>query len=38
MPPRYTDEFKEAHEIVHMLEDKIKDEMPFVEKVIIHFE
>jgi len=33
-----TDSLKEAHEIVHMLEDKIKDEMPFVEKVVIHFE
>ena len=33
-----TDSLKEAHEIVHLLEDKIKDEMPFVEKVVIHFE
>jgi len=33
-----TDSLSEAHEIVHMLEDKIKDEMPFVEKVVIHFE
>jgi cation diffusion facilitator family transporter len=33
-----TDSLKEAHEYVHELEDKIKKEMPFVEKVIIHYE
>ncbi len=33
-----TDSLKEAHAIAHDIEDKIKQEMPFVEKVIIHFE
>jgi cation diffusion facilitator family transporter len=33
-----TDSLKEAHILSHSIEDKIKKEMPFVEKVIIHFE
>ena len=31
-----TDSLKEAHNFAHTLEDKIKQQMPFVEKVIIH--
>ena len=33
-----TDSLKEAHDIAHEIEDSIKESMPFVEKVIIHFE
>jgi len=33
-----TDSLKEAHDFAHHLEEKIKKEMPFVEKVIIHYE
>jgi cation diffusion facilitator family transporter len=33
-----TDSLKEAHNFAHTLEDKIKQQMPFVEKVIIHYE
>ncbi len=33
-----TDSLSEAHQIAHELEHKIKEEMPFVEKVIIHYE
>jgi cation diffusion facilitator family transporter len=33
-----TDSLKEAHQIAHNLEDKIKKEMPFVEKVVVHYE
>jgi len=33
-----TDSLKEAHELAHTIEDKIKERMPFVEKVIVHFE
>jgi len=33
-----TDSLKEAHAYAHALEDKIKDQMPFVERVIIHYE
>jgi cation diffusion facilitator family transporter len=33
-----TDSLKEAHDFAHQLEEKIKKEMPFVEKVIIHYE
>jgi len=33
-----TDSLKEAHAFSHKLEEKIKKEMPFVEKVIIHYE
>jgi len=32
-----TDSLKEAHDYAHALEEKIKKEMPFVEKVIIHY-
>ncbi len=33
-----TDSLKEAHTFAHQLEKKIKEQMPFVEKVIIHYE
>ncbi len=33
-----TDSLKEAHAISHKIEDAIKESMPFVEKVVIHFE
>ena len=33
-----TDSLKEAHAFSHKLEEKIKKEIPFVEKVIIHYE
>ncbi len=33
-----TDSLKEAHAFAHQLEEKIKKEMPFVEKVVIHYE
>ena len=33
-----TDSLKEAHSYAHQLEQKIKKEMPFVEKVVIHYE
>jgi cation diffusion facilitator family transporter len=32
------DNFERAHELVHQLERKIKSKIPFVEKLIIHFE
>ncbi len=33
-----TDSLSEAHHIAHEIEQKIKKEMPFVEKVIVHYE
>ncbi len=33
-----TDSVSEAHRIAHEIEHKIKEEMPFVEKVIVHYE
>jgi len=33
-----TDSLKEAHAIAHQIEDDIKKSMPFVEKVVIHFQ
>jgi len=33
-----TDSLKEAHKIAHEIEDSIKAQMPFVEKVVIHFQ
>jgi cation diffusion facilitator family transporter len=33
-----TDSLAEAHNLSHSIEDKIKAQMPFVEKVIIHFD
>jgi cation diffusion facilitator family transporter len=33
-----TDSLKEAHRVAHEIEDDIKEEMPFVEKVVIHFQ
>ncbi len=33
-----TKDFDKAHDIVHDIENKIKENMPFVEKVIIHYE
>ncbi len=33
-----TDSLKEAHAFAHEIEAKIKEKMPFVERVIVHFE
>jgi cation diffusion facilitator family transporter len=33
-----TDSLKEAHEFAHKIEDDIKKEMPFVEKVVVHYQ
>lgn len=33
-----TDSLKEAHELAHDIEDRIKAEMPFVEKVVVHYQ
>ncbi len=33
-----TDSLSEAHKIAHQIEQKIKKEMPFVEKVVVHYE
>ncbi len=33
-----TDSLREAHDIAHEIEKQIKEEMPFVEKVVIHYE
>lgn len=33
-----TDSLREAHAIAHKIEDSIKIKMPFVEKVVIHYE
>ena len=33
-----TDSVKEAHKIAHDIEDEIKQKMPFVEKVMVHYE
>ncbi len=33
-----TDSLSEAHRIAHDIEDKIKREMPFVEKVVVHYQ
>ena len=33
-----TDSLKEAHKIVHSIENDIKKQMPFVEKVVIHYQ
>ncbi len=33
-----TDSLREAHDIAHNIEDTIKTKMPFVEKVVIHYE
>lgn len=33
-----TDSLKEAHKLAHDIEDKIKNKMPFVEKVVIHYQ
>ncbi len=32
-----TDSLKEAHTIAHAIEDHIKSQMPFVEKVVVHY-
>jgi len=32
------DSLKEAHELAHNIEDKIKKEMPFVEKVVVRYQ
>ncbi len=33
-----TDSVKEAHELAHTIEDHIKEQMPFVEKVVVHYQ
>jgi len=33
-----TDSLKEAHSIAHEIEDSIKKKMPFVERVVVHYE
>ncbi|WP_457606070.1 cation diffusion facilitator family transporter [Nitratifractor sp.] len=33
-----TDSLKEAHAMAHEIEDEIKEQMPFVEKVVIHYQ
>ena len=33
-----TDSLKEAHELAHKIEKDIKEQMPFVEKVVIHYQ
>jgi cation diffusion facilitator family transporter len=33
-----TDSLSEAHQISHDIEEKIKNEMPFVEKVVVHYQ
>ncbi len=33
-----TDSLSEAHRIAHNIEEKIKQEMPFVEKVVVHYQ
>ena len=33
-----TDSLKEAHELAHKIEDDIKKQMPFVEKVVVHYQ
>ncbi len=33
-----TDSLSEAHDIAHNIEEQIKDKMPFVEKVVIHYQ
>ncbi len=33
-----TDSLQEAHELAHTLEDSIKQQMPFVEKVVVHYQ
>ncbi len=33
-----TDSLSEAHDIAHKIEDGIKKEMPFVEKVVVHYQ
>jgi len=33
-----TDSLKEAHDLAHKIEEKIKEEMPFVEKVVVHYQ
>ena len=33
-----TDSLKEAHELAHSIETLIKEQMPFVEKVVIHYQ
>jgi len=33
-----TDSLKEAHVIAHQIEDAVKEQVPFIEKVLVHFE
>jgi len=32
------DDFERAHEIVHQIEEEVKKEVPFIERLVIHFE
>ena len=34
----HTDSLKEAHALAHTIEDEIKTKMPFVEKVVVHYQ
>jgi len=33
-----TESLSEAHELAHHIEDEIREKMPFVEKVVVHYE
>ena len=33
-----TDNFERAHEITHRIEEEVKKEVPFIERLLIHFE
>ncbi len=33
-----TDSLEEAHQLAHRIEDEIREQMPFVEKVVVHYE
>jgi cation diffusion facilitator family transporter len=33
-----TDNFEKAHEIVHQIEKKVKEKIPFIERIVVHFE
>ncbi len=34
----YTDSVKEAHQLAHLIEKKVKEQVPYVEKVVVHYE
>jgi cation diffusion facilitator family transporter len=33
-----TNDFEKAHEIIHQIEKEVKDRVPFIERLLIHFE